>query len=338
MEVREVDPYDEAQVAAWFAVVDARQRADRPDEPGWLLGEMRAVLRHGAKPDVDDRCVALVAVQDGEVVSAGRLDIPISDNTHLCETLILTHPARLRRGGARALAEEAERRTRELGRTTLTATSEELPGEEGRSASRGFGPALGFVAEQVEVRRDIDLPLDPAVVSGLTAVAAQHAADYELRTWRDAVPDDRVEDQAYLHRRMSTDVPMAGMDWQEEEWDAARVRREEQLVRDMGRSCFAAAAIHRPTGRSVAYTTVGIPLAAPERVYQWDTLVLKEHRGHRLGTLVKLACLQRVAEEVPEARFISTWNAAENAPMIRVNDALGARVNGQLVNWQKKLG
>ncbi|TAL24479.1 MAG: hypothetical protein EPN99_02770 [Frankiales bacterium] len=88
----------------------------------------------------------------------------------------------------------------------------------------------------------------------------------------------------------------------------------------------------------MAYTTVGIPLAAPERVYQWDTLVLKEHRGHRLGTLVKLACLQRVAEEVPQARVISTWNAAENAPMIRVNDALGARVNGQLVNWQKRLG
>lgn len=206
-----VDPYDEAQVADWFAVVDARQRADRPDEPGWLLTELRAVLRHGAKPDADDRCVGLVAVAGVEVVSAGRLDIPVSDNTHLCEALILTHPERLRRGGGRALAVEVERRTREMGRTTLTATSEELPGEEGRSASRGFGAAMGYVAEQVEVRRDIDLPLDPAVVSGLAAVAAEHADDYDLRTWRDVVPDDLVEDQAYLHRRMSTDVPMAGM-------------------------------------------------------------------------------------------------------------------------------
>ena len=337
VEVREVDPQDDEQVEAWYAVLDARQRADRPEEPGWLLGEVRAVLRHGAKPDVDDRCVGLVAVEDGEVVSAGRLDIPISDNTHLCEALILTHPERLRRGGGRALAVEIERRARELGRSTLTAHSEELPGEEGRSASRGFGAAMGFVAEQIEVRRDIALPLDPAVVSGLAAVAAEHAADYDLRTWRDVVPDDLVEDQAHLHRRMSTDVPMAGMDWQEEEWDAARVRREEQLVREMGRSCFAAAAIHRSTGRSVAYTTMGIPLDAPERAYQWDTLVLKEHRGHRLGTLVKLACLQRLSDESPTTRFISTWNAEENAPMIRVNDALGARVNGQLVNWQKKL-
>lgn len=73
-------------------MLDARQRADRPEEPGWLLGEVRAVLQHGAKPDADDRCVGLVAVEDGDVVSAGRLDIPISDNTHLCQSLILTPP------------------------------------------------------------------------------------------------------------------------------------------------------------------------------------------------------------------------------------------------------
>lgn len=325
MEVREVDPYDQAQVAAWFAVVDARQQADRPGEPGWLAHEQRALLQHGARPDSDDRCVALVAVEGDEVVSAARLDVPMRDNTHLCELMLLTHPRRLRRGGGRLLAVEAERRARELGRTTLTATSEELPGEEGRSA------------EQVEVRRDIDLPLDPTVVVRLAAAAAQHAADYDVRTWRDAVPEDLLDDQAHLHRRMSTDVPTAGMDWREEEWDAARVRREEQLVREMDRTCFAAAAVHRPTGRAVAYTTVGIARTEPRRAHQWDTLVLREHRGHRLGTLVKLACLQRLVAESPETRVISTWNAAENAPMIRVNDTLGARVNGQLVNWQKRL-
>ena len=337
VEIREVDPFDEAAVAQWFAVVDAEQKASRPGEPGWHEHEQRALLQHGAAPDADDRVIALVAVADERVLAAGRMDLPLSDNTHLCELLLITHPEHRRRGAGRALWEEAERRTRELGRTTLTAVSEELPGEEGRSASRGFGPVVGAEAMQIEVRRDIDLPLDPAVVSGLAAVAAEHAADYEIRTWRDAVPDDLVEDQAYLSRRMSTDVPMAGMDWQEEEWDVARIRRKEQQVQEMDRTFFGATAVHKPTGRSVAYTTMGVARANLARVYQWDTLVLTEHRGHRLGTLVKLACLQRVCDEVPEARFISTWNAAENAPMIRVNDALGARVNGQLVNWQKRL-
>ncbi|CAN5202252.1 GNAT family N-acetyltransferase [soil metagenome] len=337
MEVRGVNPRDDAVVAAWFGVIDAGQRAGRPDEPGWLLQEQAAILRLGAEPDTDERRVGLVAVQDGQVVAAARLDLPMADNTHLADVLIITHPGHRRRGAGRALVQEVERQARGAGRTTLTAASDELPGEQGRSASRGFGPALGFAAMQEEVRRDIALPLDPAVAAGLAAVAAEHAADYDLRSWHDAVPEDLVEDQAQLFRRMSTDVPLAELDWREELWDAARVRRDEHHVQVMDRTFLGAGAVHRPTGRMVAYTTMGVPRTAPQRAYQWDTLVLTEHRGHRLGTLVKLACLQRLAEQVPEARVISTWNAAENAPMIRVNDALGARVNGQLVNWQKRL-
>ena len=337
MDVREIDPFDDAAVADWFAVVDAEHEATRPGEPDWHEHEVRARLQQGAAPDADDRTIALVAHDGEQVVAAARVDLPMTDNTHLCELLLITHPEHRRRGAGLALWQEAESRARAAGRTTLTAMSEELPGEEGRSASRAFGPVVGAEAVQLEVRRDIDLPLQPAVVAGLAAVAAEHAADYEIRTWRDAVPDDLLEDQAYLHRRMSTDIPKGEMDWQEEEWDPARVRREEKRVQEMDRTYFGAAAVHRPTGRSVAYTTVGVARAALERAYQWDTLVLTEHRGHRLGTLVKLAVLQRLVDEVPEVRFISTWNAAENAPMIRVNDALGARVNGQYVNWQKRL-
>ena len=41
----------------------------------------------------------------------------------------------------------------------LIASSDEVPGEEGRSASRGFGPAMGYVAVQVDGAcwRTIDL-------------------------------------------------------------------------------------------------------------------------------------------------------------------------------------
>jgi GNAT superfamily N-acetyltransferase len=335
--IEQVDARDDAAFAAWFEVIDAWQRDSRPEEPGWLLEEQRALVLSGAEDDPDERVVALAAVEDGQVVGMARIDLPCRDNLHLATLLLITHPAFRRRGAARALAAEAEQRARAQGRTTIVAMSDEPRGEEGRSASRYAGPALGFVAEQVEVRRDIDLPLVPAVVAGLEAVTATHAAGYDLRTWRDAVPDDLLEDQAHLLRRMSADVPTAELDWQEEEWDAARVRRREQQARDMGRTWFGAGALHRGTGRMVAYTTMGVPVVSPQRAYQWDTLVLREHRGRRLGTLVKLASLQRLSREVPDTRVISTWNAQENTPMNRVNDALGARTNGQIVNWQKRL-
>jgi RimJ/RimL family protein N-acetyltransferase len=136
---------------------------------------------------------------------------------------------------------------------------------------------------------------------------------------------------------MSTDVPKDEMDWREEVWDAARVRRNEDLSRAMDRSWVGAGAVHVPTGRLIAFTVMGVPRSRPERAYQWETLVQSDHRGHRLGTLVKLAALQELAAHDPRIRFITTWNAQENAPMIAVNDLLGARVNGRLAITQKVL-
>ena len=64
---------------------------------------------------------------------------------------------------------------------------------------------------------------------------------------------------------------------------------------------------------------------------QDDTLVLKEHRGHRLGMLLKVANLEFLQRERPGHPAVTTFNAAENEHMLAVNDALGfvpVRVGG----------
>ncbi|MBD4636278.1 GNAT family N-acetyltransferase, partial [Xanthomonas citri pv. citri] len=58
---------------------------------------------------------------------------------------------------------------------------------------------------------------------------------------------------------------------------------------------------------------------------QWDTIVLPEHRGHRLGMRVKAANLIAVRDALPGARAIITGNAEENRHMLDVNEALGFR-------------
>ena len=337
LQVIPVDPHDEQAFAAWFAVAEAAERHERPDEPGWLLHEQRQYSLDGTRPDADTRCVLLAARDGDRTVGAARLELPQRDNLHLAELDLAVSPPARRRGFARALQAELERLAREHGRTTMLSYADEPPGHEGRSGNRAAALALGYAVVQQEIRRDIDLPLPAPRVAELERACRPSAAGYALRVWQDACPDDLVDDLAELMRQMSTDVPKDEMDWREEVWDRARVRRNEDRSRAMDRTWVGAGAVHEATGRMVAFTVMGVPRSRPERAYQWETLVSADHRGHRLGALVKLAGLQELAARSPRTRFISTWNAQENAPMIAVNDALGARVNGRLAITQKVL-
>ena len=137
---------------------------------------------------------------------------------------------------------------------------------------------------------------------------------------------------------MSTDAPTAGMDWEREDWDAARVREDESTLVRGGVQSSVAAALHRHTGELVAYTVLTWRPEVPGSLIQQDTLVAGEHRGHRLGMLVKAANLRRAQERWPSARSVLTWNASENQHMLAINTALGFRPAGYEGEWQKRLG
>lgn len=337
MHIEQVNPRDEVAFVQWFAVVAADERHMRPGEPGSLLHEERALSLAGTGADPDVRRELLVARERGEVVGAARLELPQRDNLHLCEVVLVVHPEARLRGTGRALDGEVERRARAAGRTTLLTVSDEPPGREGRSPGRLSALALGYHLVQEEVRRDLDLPLDARRAARLERSCAPYAGGYDLRTWRDRCPDDLAADCAGLQAAMSTDVPKDQMDWRPEVWDCARLRRDEELSRSMDRTYVGAGAVHRASGRMVAFTRLGVPRSARRRAYQWETLVLRGHRGHRLGTCVKTAALGELVANSPDTAFVSTWNAQENAPMIAVNEALGFRTNGRLAVLQKRL-
>ena len=337
MEVVDVDARDEACFAEWFAVTDAVEQHLRPGEPGWLLEGAALLALGGMRPGADDRC-EVFAVRDGaRFVGAGRLLLPQVDNLHSVEVLVAVRPSDRRRGVGRRLAEEVDRRARAHGRDTLVGFADEPPHGDGGAVVRAAAARLGWVVAQVDVRRDVDLPLDPVRFAELEAQCRAHAADYDLRTWWDGTPDELVEDRARLDTEFSVDVPKDELDWREEVWDGARVRRHEARNAAMGKTCVAAGAVHRPTGRLVGFTEVGVSRADPRRGFQWGTMVESAHRGHRLGLLLKLVVLQELSTRSPATASVSTWNAQENAPMIAVNEALGARTNGRALALQRKL-
>ena len=122
---------------------------------------------------------------------------------------------------------------------------------------------------------------------------------------------------------MSTDAPMGDSGFQAETWDVARVRERDAMMAGQRRVAIATAARERSSGRLVAYSDMAWTTHDPENAFQWDTLVLREHRGHRLGALVKVANLERLLAEAPDARRVHTWNADENTHMNAINDAMG---------------
>ena len=71
----------------------------------------------------------------------------------------------------------------------------------------------------------------------------------------------------------------------------------------------------------------------PGWAFQQITAVAKEHRGHRLGLLVKAANLQQLTGDDPGARRILTGNAGANKYMIAINEMLGFRVSDQYREW-----
>ncbi len=330
--VEPVDPADGSAYAEWYAVVEACGQDRWPGRPGWQPDELRAPA---LDPHGSARVLLLGARLGGRVVGAGSVELPVHDNPHLARVSVEVTPQRRRGGVGRGLVAAAERLAAAEGRSVLVGEEEVPVGTDGPGAV-AFATGLGYDMVLENLRRELSVPLDPALVAGIETATAPHAEGYEVVTF-DEWPERWLEDRATFGRHMSTDPPLGGMALEEEVWSPDRIRHHERLVGAMGRRLSVAAALERSSGRAVAFSELTVPRTAPELAYQWDTLVLPAHRGHRLGLLVKLANLARLAELSPATTEVVTWNARDNEPMIAVNEALGARVTALGRTWQKGL-
>ena len=73
----------------------------------------------------------------------------------------------------------------------------------------------------------------------------------------------------------------------------------------------------------------------PDIVFQWGTLVLPEHRGHRLGMAVKVADLDELARVAPGRQSVQTMNDEQNPWMVRINHDLGFRIIEEALSVRK---
>ena len=301
------------------------------------------------QPRSDGRRVIL-APPGPDPAGAAVLILPLADNTHVAWMDMAVDPGAAGRGLGRALLDAAEAYAAGEGRTVLEGETEHMLPEPGRSvlhpatgagevpADRParFAAAAGFKLEQVDRISLLDVGgTEPGAV--LEDLLGRVRGLYELVHWTGSVPGDLVDDYALLRRRMSTDAPMGDVDWEEEAWDAGRVRLSERTRDAAGIDLLCAAVRDLASGQLAGHTVLEVKRDQPEAAMQDDTLVLREHRGHGLGMLLKAANLQRLKTERPDAARVYTWNAEENRHMLRINEALGFQPAGWAGQWQKRL-
>jgi GNAT superfamily N-acetyltransferase len=290
------------------------------------------------------------ARRDGVIVARALLEWQL-DNADAAWVTLQVHPDHERLGIGRALAEtvEGEARAHGFGRMIVYTVSPHGPGERlvpptgAGSVPAGnrevrFLLARGFRLEQVTRASRFPLPADPADLEARRAGAAAVAGDaYRIHTWTGGTPGRWLEDQAILFTRMSTEEPTAGIEQPEDPWDVQRVLDYDALHAGDPRTTLTAAAEHVATGRLAGFTQLSAPHDLTRPVTQEDTLVLREHRGHRLGMLLKVVNLQYLAQEAPGSPSVLTWNAEENRAMLDVNEAVGFTPIGYEGAWRKDL-
>ena len=317
MDVIALDDPTDAQIRAWHDVLVDVHAADPGAEPAPDPQDTARLLL-GAEPGARRR---LWAVADGSRLAAvATLRLPGAPGADRPgEIDIQVRPDRRRAGlGGRLLAAAAGG-LRADGRTSVIA--QVLAG----TPAVPFLESYGF--ECVLTLRGMLLRLDEVPPERIARLMAEGPAGYRLVRWRGVVPDELAAAFARAKHAMADFAEYEGTPW-----DAHRVREMAEVVAKRGDDLYTVAAMR---GDVIAgFTEVVVPHGCTGRAAQYDTAVVPEHRGRRIGIWVKAAMLEWLSRTCPCVREIETDNAGDNAHMLAVNEELGFRVERESMEYQ----
>jgi RimJ/RimL family protein N-acetyltransferase len=318
MRIEQWDPADEKTTRACYDVMVAAQEVDDPVEPSQSYGLFGLYLRNGHEKTPGEVWVGRDA--SGAVVGYYRVGLPDLENRDEAHGGPIVHPAARRRGIGRELLRHAGERATAHGRTRFGAAVT------AGTAGDAFAQATGARLDLEEVRRIQYLrEIAPGTIDALRASAAKSAAGYSLVSWEGEVPGQYCAQMAEVFNAFN-DAPH-GENEEPAIWDADRVRERTGLALRAGLlRGYSVAAICDATGEMAGLTEVSIDPEQPAWGWQQLTAVVRAHRGHRLGLLVKTEMLSWLAAAEPQIEQIETGNAAVNKYMIAVNEQLGYKV------------
>jgi mycothiol synthase len=308
---------------------DAELHAEAtPDDPRTPLAEEIAAIRNLPAPEDGVVLVARDAAgQIGGTCWCGWETLAGWDHVLLIQIAVL--PAWRRLGLGRLLLDRAAGIAEQRGlRLIMGRSRENVPS--GGVFCRHFG------AEQAMAGRENRLDLrgvDQKLVDQWIADGPVRAPGYRLEFVAGRTPPDLADRVAEVLNVMNT-APREGMDVGDTPVTATLVGEYEDATIGAGQELWAYYAVDASSGRFVGITTISIQPGLPDRVRVGDTAVDPAHRGRALGKWLKAAMTRKIMDELPDVRWVITWNAGSNDAMLAINDQLGFRTAAVSITWQ----
>ena len=344
MRTRLLDVHDDAACRRAYAVLVAAKSLDRPWNEPPSLEESLLEFRH---VDAAERMEMWEAIEEGDegdeavglVTGIATLWLPRDDNRTQMWCEVAVDPALTRRGAGAALVARLVERAAAEDRTTLV-TDFMVPVDGGDDHPyRRFAARHGFTLGNTEICRHLRLPVAADLLDGLLEKARPaYEGAYRLETHVGGVPEALRPSLCGVMNLLGVDAPTGVLEFEPETLDPARYAKMLALEAKQERHRLTTVAVHEVSGEVVAYTELIVPAGVPTRVWQWGTMVAQGHRGHRLGTAIKVENLRRLQQAYPERELVSTTNDETNAFMVDINLALGFEVVELCPGYQLKLG
>jgi len=318
----------DALMAEVYAACAPLHAEATPEDPRRPLAEEIASVRHQA-PAEDG--IVMVA-RDATGAIAGYLDcgweqVPGIDHMLTAEISVL--PGWRRRGLGGLLLDRVTGVAEQRGLRLITGrTRDNVPSGAAFCDWFGAQPAMVLRENRLNLRA-----VDVELVARWIAEGPVRAPGYRLEFVAGRTPPELVDRVADVYNVMNS-APREDLDMGDIPITADLVREQEEAALAAGQRLWAFYAVEESSGRLVGLTTIMIRPGTPDRVWVGDTGVDLQHRGRGLGKWLKAAITERILTELPEVRWVITWNAGSNDAMLGINTELGFRTVAVHTTWQ----
>lgn len=286
--------------------------ADLPDDPPWQDVQVREYL---AETMPGERRISWVAEDDrlpeGESRVFGHVSILLIGDIGVLEVMV--HPELRRRGLGEQLVRVAARRAYLEGFSSIGVEAI------GDTSAIAFYEALGFEKEYVETRSV--LTLSKLDWEALATMAAGISTGYRVEYHPGGPPSELLE--SYAQAKLEAQSDDDDLELNSRVSDPQRLRDSLETLLRRGLKPYIVLAVHEASGEVAGLTEVVVPAQHPERADQYDTIVVRDHRGYGIDRAIKARMLFELRMAEPGLLEVQTWNAQHNESMLKVNAELG---------------